>query len=179
MWNFTNTVLLKSTPIEQIDLYHSNVSSNGIKRKNVTSEQQIQPVVIRKKIALKESSLLRKTSEIIYENYRKRKLEGIFRSKLVLSVSTLLAASVIIIICLLKYDDYFAYINLRDDYVKSVKSTCDGTKFLEIDIISTPIAISLLILYTIIYKRRVFLRGKFKFRNIGLPMVISVWNKVN
>ena len=177
MWNFSN--LKNIEKVEKIDLNQSIVSSNGIKRKNVSADRHAQPVVKRKNSAMKKTGLLRKTSEIIYENFRKRRLEGYTRSKLVLAVSVLLAASVIIIICMLKYDDYFAYINQRDDYVNSVQSTCANTKFLEISVISTPIAISLLILYTIIYKRRVFLREKFKFRNFGLPMIISVWNKVN
>ena len=38
---------------------------------------------------------------------------------------------------------------------------------------------AVLVLFVIMYKRRVFLRGKFKYRNIGLPMITSMWNKSN
>jgi hypothetical protein len=80
---------------------------------------------------------------------------------------------------MLQYDEYFAYVNQRYDYINQTEKYCDATKPLSsIDIISTPIAAFLLILYIIIYKRRSFLKNKFKYRNIGIPMTVSVWNKV-
>ena len=48
-----------------------------------------------------------------------------------------------------------------------------------INVFSIPIAGVLIIFYSILYKRRNFLRNKFKFKHIGLPMVISCWNKEN
>jgi hypothetical protein len=45
--------------------------------------------------------------------------------------------------------------------------------------VSTPLAAFLLIIFIIIYKRRVFLKNKFKYRNIGLPMTVSLWNKTD
>lgn len=48
-----------------------------------------------------------------------------------------------------------------------------------INVFSIPIAGCLIIFYSLLFKRRVFLRNKFKFSNIGLPMVISCWNKEN
>jgi hypothetical protein len=48
-----------------------------------------------------------------------------------------------------------------------------------INVFSTPIAGCLIIFYSLLFRRRVFLRNKFKFSNIGLPMVVSCWNKEN
>jgi hypothetical protein len=48
-----------------------------------------------------------------------------------------------------------------------------------INVFSIPIAGCLIIFYIFLFKRRVFLRNKFKYRNIGLPMVVSCWNKEN
>lgn len=125
-----------------------------------------------------KKDVLSETSAIIYDHYRQQRLEGKIRAKLVLTVSVFLAASVIVIICALNYDEYFAYINQRTDYVNSAKDICNSTKYVNIDFVSTPIAAALLILYVIIYRRRVFLRRKFKYRNLGLPMIVSCWNKV-
>jgi hypothetical protein len=127
----------------------------------------------------KEQEELIKTSEIIKNQYRFQKLEGKFRIKSIFLISCFLAISVIIIICLLQYDEYFAYINLRRSYINKTKAFCNLIEFSEIDVISTPISFLLIIMYILIYKRRVFLRNKFKYRNIGLPMIVSVWNKVN
>ena len=122
---------------------------------------------------------LRATSEIIYEHHRKEILEGKIRTKLVFIPSVLLSASLIFIICLLNYDEFFAYINQRYNYVKSGDDVCASLKFKNIDLVSTPIAFALLVLYAIIYRRRVFLRNNFKYRNLGLPMVVSLWSKVS
>ena len=80
---------------------------------------------------------------------------------------------------MLQYDEYFAYVNQRYDYINQSEAFCNIIQFSEIDVISTPISFLLIIIYILIYKRRVFLRNKFKYRNIGLPMIVSVWNKVN
>ena len=74
---------------------------------------------------------------------------------------------------------YYANINQRYDYINQSEAFCNIIQFSEIDVISTPISFLLIIMYILIYKRRVFLRNKFKYRNIGLPMIVSVWNKVN
>jgi hypothetical protein len=126
------------------------------------------------KIKMRESL---KTSHVIYEAYRQRDLEGKHRTRLVLILSCLLSLAVIAAIGLLQYDEYFALIHDRIDYINQSKSFCNATQLANIDIISTPIAGALILFYIVLYKRRVFLRTKFKFRNIGLPMQISCWNK--
>lgn len=118
------------------------------------------------------------TSDIIYEKYRQKNLEGDLRIKLIFLISCLLSVGSIIVICMLQYDAYFAYINQRFDYIENMAVFCEESKFYNIDLISTPIAAALLLLYIAIYRRRVFLVKKFKFRNIGVPMIVSCWNKV-
>ena len=67
--------------------------------------------------------------------------------------------------------------NGRNDYIDQTRSFCNAIQVSSIDIISTPISAALIILYIVLYKRRVFLRYKFKYRNIGLPMIFSCWSK--
>lgn len=119
------------------------------------------------------------TSQIIYEHHRQHKLEGRLRVRLVFFISILLAISFVITVFLIQYDVAYANLNDRTDYVDNGKSFCAASHFAEIDIISTPIAASLLVLYSVIYRRRCFLRNKYKYRNLGLPMVVSAWNKSN
>lgn len=119
------------------------------------------------------------TSEPIYEAYRRRQLEGNVRSKLVFFLSSFLAISSILTIGLLQYDEYFAYVNDRQDYINSTRSFCKKIDLANIDIISTPIAGFLVILYILMYKRRVFMINKSQYRNIGIPMIVSVWNKTD
>jgi Na+/melibiose symporter-like transporter len=125
-----------------------------------------------------KTDALNDTSNIIVDHYRFKKLEGKFRIKSIFLISCLLAIFVVVIICMLQYDEYSAYVNQRYDYINQTEKHCNATKLSSIDIISTPIAAFLLILYIIIYKRRRFLKNKFKYRNIGIPMTVSVWNKV-
>ena len=117
------------------------------------------------------------TSHIIQEKYRQRRIEGVFRSKFVFLISMILSVAAIILVGILQYDEYFAYINQRYDYINATRNFCDRIDVSNIDVISTPIAAFLLIIFIIIYKRRVFLRNKFKYRNFGLPMIVSLWDK--
>ena len=119
------------------------------------------------------------TCDIIYEKHRRRKLEKKYLNLILFSISIVLALGTIIIISFVNYDQVFAAINDRSDYLDSTYSACDRTTYGVIDIISTPIAGALLILYAVLYKRRVFLRDKYKYNNIGLPMITTSWNKTN
>lgn len=119
------------------------------------------------------------TSEPIYEAYRREQLEGNVRSRLVFFLSTFLAISAITTIGLLQYDEFIAYINDRHDYIERTKFFCNQIEFSNIDLVATPIAVFLVLLYILIYKRRVFLRNKFRYRNIGVPMMVSCWNKTD
>lgn len=119
------------------------------------------------------------TSEPIYEAYRREQLEGTIRSRLVFLLSTFLAFSAITAIAFLQYDEFIAFINDRHDYIERTKFFCNQIEFSNIDLVSTPIATFLVLLYILIYKRRVFLRDKFRYRNIGVPMLVSCWNKTD
>lgn len=125
-----------------------------------------------------DTDQLIRTSDVIYEKYRQKRLEGSTRVILVFCISCLLSIAAIISICVLQYDEYIALLNDRIDYIANTAKFCNSIELSSIDIISTPIAGALLLLYIIIYRRRVFLRNKFKYRNIGLPMVVSCWDKV-
>ena len=117
------------------------------------------------------------TSRVIYEKNRKRKLQGKVRSILVFSVSIILTLVTIALMGVLQYDDYFAFVNQRYDYLIQFKDYCDTINFGNVDVISTPIAGFLTIIYIVIYKRREFLVDKLRYRNIGLPMITSCWSK--
>jgi len=126
-----------------------------------------------------DDSPLRYTSEIIYQRHRRRKLEKKYHTLILFFISILLSIGTIFIISLVNYDEVIAVKNDRMDYLNTTHSLCDNITYGVIDLISTPIAAALLVLYIILYKRRVFLRDKFKYRNIGLPMIVTIWNKWN
>jgi hypothetical protein len=120
---------------------------------------------------------LKHTSDIIYEHYRRGKLRKKYFNFMIFFISILMSIGTILIISFVNYDEAFAAKNQRNDYLDSSHSSCENISYGVIDLISTPVAIALLIFYIVLYKRRVFLREKYKYKNIGLPMIISVWNK--
>lgn len=122
-------------------------------------------------------SHLKATSDPIYQSYRRKRLEGTTRSRLTTLLSMIFSLSAIGSIGILQFDEYFAFINDRTSYIQSSKGFCRSINLANINIISTTIAGVLLIFYVVLYKRRVFLRDKFKYRNFGLPMMTSMWSK--
>lgn len=120
----------------------------------------------------------RSTCEPIYEINRRRTLEGSKRQNFVLLASTLLAIGTFISITFMQFDNYIAYQSDRYEYINSTISFCYVFDIVvNVQVISTSIAIGLILFYVVLFKRRVFLRYRFKYRNIGLPMVVSCWNK--
>ena len=117
------------------------------------------------------------TSDIIYEHYRRGKLRKTYFNFMIYFISILMSIGTILVISFVNYDEAFAFKNQRNDYLDSSRSSCENVSYGVIDLISTPVAIALLIFYIVLYKRRVFLREKFKYKNIGLPMILSVWKK--
>lgn len=107
------------------------------------------------------------TSNVAYELYRNRQLEGKKRSTLIFCVSSLLAACSAAAIILMQIDEYKAFINDRFDYINRTKELCSKLEIVNIDMTSTPLAFLIIFLYILLYKRRVFLREKFKYRNVG------------
>ena len=119
------------------------------------------------------------TSQTIYEKHRQRRLEGKIRSRFLFLASVILAISTVVLIGFIQYDEYTAFLSKRFDYINASRAFCNKTEISNIDIISTPIAFFLIVLFVFMFKRRVFLRGRFKYRNFGLPMIISLWDKKN
>ena len=117
------------------------------------------------------------TSEVIYDSYRRKKQEGVTRSRLIFCISILMAILGISLIGILQYDEYCALINNHEDYIKRSKEFCYLTTVGQIELIRSSISTVLTFFYIILYKRRVSMRNKFKYRNIGLPMITSLWNK--
>jgi hypothetical protein len=126
---------------------------------------------------LGQKDRLRETCEVIYERHRRQKLEKKFFKLVVFLISIILSIGTILIISFVNYDMVFAIQNKRTSYIDSVTASCDSITYGVIDLISTPMAIVLLLMYIVLYKRRVFLVNKFKYKNIGLPMLVTVWSK--
>ena len=65
------------------------------------------------------------TSRIITDHYKFKKLERKFKVKSIFFISCLLAISVVVIICVLQYDEYYANINQRYDYINQSEAFCN------------------------------------------------------
>ncbi len=94
-------------------------------------------------------------------------------------IPIIITAASITLIIWLQYDSYNSFINGN---FTNVNDKNDGLCFEKdnyINIISTPIAIFLILIYLFLFKRRSFLINKFKYKKIGLPMIVSCWNKEN
>ena len=120
---------------------------------------------------------LKNTCKIIYESHRRLKLEKKYFKSIKFFISILTSIGTVLIIYFVNYDEELAAKSQRIAYLDVTHSLCANISYGVIDLISTPVAASLLILYIILYKRRVFLREKYKYRNIGLPMITTIWNK--
>jgi hypothetical protein len=128
------------------------------------------------KIYAKDSHL-KDTCDIIYQHHRRRKLEKKYLNLILFFISIVMSIGTILVISFVNYDEVFAARNDRIDYLNSTHQLCGEITYGVIDLISTPIALALLIFYIILYKRRVFLKDKFKYNNIGLPMIVTSTNK--
>jgi hypothetical protein len=117
------------------------------------------------------------TCEPIYEKYRVADLSTGWPSRLVVFLSILLVLGAVFSIAIMQFDEFHAFINDRREYILNTKKLCSRVNRANIDLISTPIAAFLILLYVILYKRRKFLRKKLPYRNFGLPMIVSCWNK--
>lgn len=115
--------------------------------------------------------------EHISEARRRRHLNEKIRNKLTFTLSALLAIATIAVIAICQYNEYKAFIEDHFHYINSTKSFCNRFNDAQSTVITTPIAVNLLILYVLLYKRRIFRRDKYKYRNVGLPMIVSCWNK--
>ena len=120
---------------------------------------------------------LSSTCELIYELNRRKRLEKQYIDWALLGISIVLAVATILIISFANYDQVTAVVNQRFEYLNNTVSSCNALSYGVINIIPTSIGIFLIIIYIVVYKRRSFLKDKFKYNNFGLPMIVSVWNK--
>jgi hypothetical protein len=122
---------------------------------------------------------LGETSAIIYENYRRKRLETMPLNLGIFICSILLAICITLLIMFINYGQVDDVINVRTEILDKELESCNYIAYGVIDFVSTPIAVCAVILFILIYKRRVFLRDKFKYRNVGLPMIVTTWSKTN
>lgn len=118
------------------------------------------------------------TCEPIYELNRRRKLENNrVVARLIVALSIFLTFCVVLLISFLQYDEYLNFLRDRGESFKKQKLVCEIVNLAIVEIVSTPLAFLLVLMYILLFKRRVFLKDKFSYRNIGLPMIVSCWNK--
>ena len=115
-------------------------------------------------------------SDIIYDAYLYNIVPP-FRKLILLLVSIFLSAYFIFSIGEHQYEEYNNFINGNLANFNETDEVCNNLNYANINIVSTCSVIPLIILYILIFKRRVFLSKTFKYRNIGLPMIVSCWNK--
>jgi hypothetical protein len=143
--------------------------------------------IIIKQVACHECALIRKESETydhIYEAHRRREIEKKIRSKIVYMVAMLFAIVAPVIIGVLQYNLFLdaaklASQNSSQNSINHSKYLCNKLSIKQVDLLPVPIAAALVILYILLYKRRVFLRNRFRYRNVGVPMIVSCWNKTD
>ena len=121
----------------------------------------------------KRDDPLLETSKIIYVNHLKNAQKG---RLIIILASIVLTIMAILTICLLQYSKYTDFKN--KNYENKTIWLCYASQISNIDMISTPISFVLILFYIVIYKRRVLMRDRFKFRNFGIPMMSSCWKKV-
>ena len=126
------------------------------------------------------SSLSQKdTCNIIYEHYRRKKLEKKRLRIIQATIACILSLGTILLIAFVNYDQSIALKHGRYAYLDTEIKPCANITYGMIDLISTPIAIALLTFYVFISKRRVFLKENVLNGRIGLPMITTTWNKSN
>jgi hypothetical protein len=92
-------------------------------------------------------------------------------------LSLILTVSLLIAIGLIQYDTYDSHVKKRTSYLEHGSTLCEYVNSNENDFIMTPIAAILLIIFVLLYERRSCCLNKCNWKHIGLPMIISLWNK--
>lgn len=115
-------------------------------------------------------------NNIIYDAYLFNIIPP-FKKFILLLISIFLSIFCIFSIGEYQYNEYNKFVNGKLADLNETVESCNNLNYANINIISTSSVIPLLILYILMFKRRVFLSRMFKYRNIGLPMIVSCWNK--
>jgi hypothetical protein len=118
---------------------------------------------------------------------------------IILCLSVALFCSCSVIVGYLQYQSYGEYLetvkavsveyNVTSDNVETLfilvatglysRRICETLKYGNFPIVTTSIALLLMIFYACICKRRSFLNNKIKCGHFGLPLIISCWNKTD
>ena len=98
---------------------------------------------------------------------------------IILCLSILLTISLLITIVLIQYDTYDSHLKKRFSYLETGDTLCKYVDSSDTDVVMTPFAGFLLIVFTLFYKRRSCCLNRCKWKNIGLPIIIGVWTKKN
>jgi hypothetical protein len=107
---------------------------------------------------------------------QKKSIRSYKTSLILIILSSILSLVSIISISILQYSNYRAFITNNTNLINKTEAYC----FLRsnyIDFVSTPISLVLILIYILLFKRRIFWRNKFRYRNVGLPMIVSCFNK--
>ena len=120
-----------------------------------------------------------KTSDVIYEFYCHKKQVGVTCSRIIFCISIFMAIIGITLIGIIQYHEYYLVVveGVSHNTIEDSKKFCNDSTVGNIEYVTTSIATTLIFFYILLYKRRVAMRNKFEFRNIGLPMITSLWNK--
>ena len=102
-----------------------------------------------------------------------------YERTIIIFLSIFLSISLLIIIGLTQYDVYDGYFKQRNFYLIDGAYLCYYINLTDIDCIMTPLSVIILIIFTFLYKRRSCCLNKCTWRNIGLPMITSLWNKTD
>ena len=115
-------------------------------------------------------------SNIVHDTNQDNRTTQVLRI-IVFLISCAISITVVILIGFLQYHQYENIINNKTSGIGKKSFICRAIDTDNINVISSIAAALLILLYIFIYKRRVFLVDKFKYKNIGLPAIISCWNK--
>ena len=121
-------------------------------------------------------------NNIIDELYQSNKTPPLTQF-ILFSISIVTSAFLVFEIGKWQYDEYENIVNNKSleqntTYFNDTSSVlCQYINYYNINLYSTSVSVFLIILYILIYKRRVFKVKTFLYRNIGIPMIVSCWNK--
>lgn len=110
------------------------------------------------------------------EFFRKRNLYGKNEKIIVFFSSLLLSILMLLSIALVQNNEYNQYIKSKNSSSPRENSNICKT-LVHYDVIRTPISSIILLVFIIMHKRRSFLISICDWKNIGLPMIVSVWKK--
>lgn len=113
------------------------------------------------------------------DHLMRKKPYGKYEEIIVSLLAVLLTISLITVVALVQYETYDSYFKSRNSYLVAEYTPCEIVDYGDINYIMTPIAVGLIIIFIILYKRRSCCLAKCKCSQFGLPMITSLWNKTD